>query len=118
MDQHVEPAPQHRTQLFPGGIPLLLELLVRNRHIDDRKMEPQHLSTRHLLAETFYSQQAELIWLQKRNNRDRSPTADRVEIKGEIAIPVSGRRIPVVLSRAKGDSYPAEFRPSAYDCDL
>jgi hypothetical protein len=81
-------------------------------------MKPQHLSTRHLLAEAFYSQQAELLWFQKRNNRNRSPIADRVEIKGEIAIPVSRRRIPVVLSRAKGDSYPSELRPSGYNRDL
>jgi hypothetical protein len=81
-------------------------------------MEPQHLSTRHLLAETFYSQQAELLWFQERNDRSRSPIADRVEIKGEIAIPISGQRIPIIFSRAKGDSYPSELRPGGYDCDL
>jgi hypothetical protein len=76
------------------------------------------LTHRHLLAETFHSQQAELLWFQKRNDRGRSPIADRVEIKGEIAIPISGRRIPIILSRAKGGSYPSELRSGSYDRDL
>ena len=116
--QHVEPAAKDRAQFFTGDIQLLLKSFVRNRHVNDREMEPQHLSTQHLLAETFYSQQAELLWFQKRNNRNRSPIANHVEIKGEIAIPISGQRIPIILSRAKGDSYPSELRPGSYDCDL
>jgi hypothetical protein len=59
-----------------------------------------------------------LLWFQKSNDRSRSPVADHIEIKGEIAIPISGHRIPIIFSRAKGYSYPSELRPGSYDCDL
>jgi hypothetical protein len=81
-------------------------------------MEPQYIPPQYFFAETFHSQQHELLWLQKCDNRGCSPIADPVEIKREIANPLTGHRVPIILSWAESDSNPSQFGPSTYDRDL
>src|SRR5262245_30581715 len=81
-------------------------------------MEPQHVSAQHFFAETFHSQLGELLALQEGNDRRRPPIADCVQIKGEIAIPVAGRRMLIIFSWAESDPYPSKLGTSSYGCDL
>jgi hypothetical protein len=81
-------------------------------------MEPQYIPPQYFFAETFHSQQHQLLWLQKCDNRGCSPIADPVEIKREIANPLTGHRVPIILSWAESDSNPSQFGPSTYDRDL
>ena len=41
-------------------------------------MEPQHVPAQYFLAETFHSEQGQLLWFQQRNDRGRSPVANRL----------------------------------------
>jgi hypothetical protein len=81
-------------------------------------MEPPHVPAQYFLAEAFHPQQRQLLRLQKRDNRGGSPIADPVEIEREIANPLTGHRVPIILSRAESDSNPSEAGPSTHDRDL
>jgi hypothetical protein len=72
----------------------------------------------YFLTEAFYSQQSELLGFEKSNDCGRPPISDRVEIEVEIAIPLSGHRMPIVFSRAEGDSYAPVSRSNNYGRDL
>jgi hypothetical protein len=112
MDQHVEPAAQERPHLFTGGVPLLIETLVRNGPVTDWDVEPLHIPAPYFPTEILNSQDNEFLGVKECDNRNRSPSANCVKISGEITIPISGHRNWIVFSRAEGYSDPSELRPS------
>src|SRR5262249_1595836 len=118
MDEHVRAGSQDGTQFLAGRGPRSLELFVGRRHVYNRQMEPRHPAVRYLLAEMRNAQLGKFLLLYQSYDRDRSPGADRVEIKGKIAIPLTGHGVPVALARAKCDPNPPEQGTGRDGCNL
>ena len=69
-------------------------------------------------AETFHFQQRELLGLHKRDDRSRSPVANRVEIDREIAFPRAGHRMTVAFAWTEIKCHQSEAGSGSYGGDL
>ena len=118
MNQDIASAAQQRAKLITSHVPLPLEPFVWSRHIDDRQVEPQHLSAKHFLTKVFHPKDDQLLRLNQGNYGGCSPIADGIEIERKITIPMPAHGMLVIFAGAEGNPNPSEGGPPGYGCDL